>query len=222
MDIEYTFWQMFYLCWNPSKVYRVTAWHKQTKNQWARDDPGFVAILILFLSVASLAYAVAFRVNGFFSVVKLIFWSVFVDFLSLGVLVATLGWWVSNKYLRTRSSTILSSVEHTVEWVYAFDVHCNSFFPVFLILYVLQFFLVPLLLSTHFVATFFANTMYLVALIYYYHITFLGYNILPFLHNTVCFLYPIGVFVVLYILCLIFNFNACVFVMNIYFHGITQ
>ena len=29
MDIEYTFWQMFYLCWNPHRVYRTTSWHKR-------------------------------------------------------------------------------------------------------------------------------------------------------------------------------------------------
>ena len=34
-----------------------------------------------------------------------------------------------------------------VEWMYAFDIHCNSFFPLFLLLYVLQFFLLPFLLN---------------------------------------------------------------------------
>eukprot|EP01132_Coremiostelium_polycephalum_P004557 gene4557-5678_t len=29
MDIEYTFWIMFYLCFNPSRVYRNTSWHKR-------------------------------------------------------------------------------------------------------------------------------------------------------------------------------------------------
>jgi hypothetical protein len=31
--------------------------------------------------------------------------------------------------------------------MYAFDIHCNSFFPLFLLLYVLQFFLLPFLLN---------------------------------------------------------------------------
>jgi hypothetical protein len=29
MDIEYTFWMMFYLCFNPARVYRTTSWHKR-------------------------------------------------------------------------------------------------------------------------------------------------------------------------------------------------
>lgn len=37
MDMDYTLWQMLYLCISPSRVYRTTKYHKQTKNQWARD-----------------------------------------------------------------------------------------------------------------------------------------------------------------------------------------
>jgi UNC-50 family len=37
MDMDYTLWQMLYLCIAPSRVYRTTKYHKQTKNQWARD-----------------------------------------------------------------------------------------------------------------------------------------------------------------------------------------
>lgn len=37
MDMDYTLWQMLYLCVAPSRVYRTTKYHKQTKNQWARD-----------------------------------------------------------------------------------------------------------------------------------------------------------------------------------------
>lgn len=29
MDLEYTFWMMFYLCVNPKVVYRTTTWHKR-------------------------------------------------------------------------------------------------------------------------------------------------------------------------------------------------
>jgi hypothetical protein len=43
------------------------------------------------------------------------------------------------------------------------------------------------------------------------------YLALPFLQNTVFFLYPIGALFVLYVISLVFNFNACVFVMNAYF-----
>ncbi len=102
-------------------------------------------------------------------------------------------WWLSNKYLRVQG---IHSVEQKVEWLYCFDVHCNSFFPLFLLLYVFQYFLSLLLISPNsFVcisfinspnsmylppllqlSTLFANTLYFIAFAYYYHITFLGYN----------------------------------------------
>jgi len=43
MDVDYTMWQMLYLCVSPKKVYRTTKYHRQTKNQWARDGRHSVA-----------------------------------------------------------------------------------------------------------------------------------------------------------------------------------
>jgi UNC-50 family len=38
--------------------YRHTAYQKQTKNQWARDDPAFVVITSVLVAVAATAYCV--------------------------------------------------------------------------------------------------------------------------------------------------------------------
>eukprot|EP01089_Gocevia_fonbrunei_P016427 TRINITY_DN5082_c0_g1_i1.p1 TRINITY_DN5082_c0_g1~~TRINITY_DN5082_c0_g1_i1.p1 ORF type:complete len:249 (-),score=-6.23 TRINITY_DN5082_c0_g1_i1:2-748(-) len=216
MDLEYTFWQMFYLCINPSRVYRTTSYRKQTKNQWARDDPAFVAILFFFLAVASFSFSIAFRSESPLFMLRLIFWTCFIDFLAFGVIVSTIGWIVANRYLRIKNPGI-HSVEQSVEWLYAFDIHCNSFFPLFLILYVVQFFCIPVLIGGGWFATFVANSMYAIALGYYYHITFLGYNALPFLEHTVFFLYPIVLIVIGYVVSLILNWNCSIFVMNVYF-----
>jgi len=80
----------------------------------------------------------------------------------------------ANRFLTHRHT--IHAVEQTVEWQYAFDVHCNSFFPLFLILYVLQFFLMPVLSKELWVCLFIGNTMYIIAIIYYCYITFLGYS----------------------------------------------
>lgn len=101
--------------------------------------------------------------------------------------------------------------------MYAFDIHCNSFFPLFLLLYVLQFFLLPFLLNGGFVSTLVSNTLFLVALSYYHYITFLGYSALPFLENAVYFLYPVGALVIGYILLLLANVNCTIFALSLYF-----
>jgi hypothetical protein len=36
-------------------------YHKEIKNQWARDDPAFVVLLVAALCGASLLYAIAFH-----------------------------------------------------------------------------------------------------------------------------------------------------------------
>merc|ERR1712199_55178 len=92
MDLEYTFYQMFYLCVAPARAYRTTKHHKQTKNQWARDDPGFAVILGVFMIVASLAFAVAFRDEGVLDILRIIASPVLFDFIVVGCVIATFGW----------------------------------------------------------------------------------------------------------------------------------
>jgi len=96
---------------------------------------------------------------------------------------------LANKYLRQYNS---HAVEQEVEWLYAFDVHANAFFCSFLVTYVLQYFLLPLLLGRSFVCCILSNTLYAGATAWYSYITYLGYTALPFLGNTQKFLwYPV-------------------------------
>ncbi|KAJ6804080.1 protein unc-50-like protein [Iris pallida] len=145
MDIEYTFWQMLLLCTSPKVVYQHTRYHKQTKNQWARDDPAFVVIFCLFLIVATSAYCVAYE-ESLGRAVYTIISVVSLHFLLAGIVIATCCWFLTNSYLReeTPNSHV---VEQRVEWLYAFDVHCNSFFPTFILLYVVQYFVSPVLVA---------------------------------------------------------------------------
>ena len=52
----------------------------------------------------------------------------------------------------------------------------RAFIPIWTFLYVLQFLLMPLIAPDYWVSNLFGNTMYLLALSYYFVITFLGYN----------------------------------------------
>eukprot|EP00164_Ancoracysta_twista_P008744 GFYU01012724.1.p1 GENE.GFYU01012724.1~~GFYU01012724.1.p1 ORF type:complete len:254 (-),score=35.01 GFYU01012724.1:289-1050(-) len=215
MDFEYTFWQMFYLCVDPSRVYRTTAYHKQTKNQWARDDPAFVVVLIGFITVASLSYLVAFQSGGITSLIPVILCHVVVLFLGTGVLFATIFWWLANKYLKVNSIT---GVDQEVEWLYAFDIHCNSYFPLFVAIYVLQYFMLPILTSPHsFFALFLGNALYCLGFGYYYYVTFLGYSALPFLRQTVFFLYPIGAIGVLFLVALLLRVNVAMWYLDMFY-----
>lgn len=186
MDIDYTFAQMIYLCIAPRKVYQLTAYRKQTKNQWARDDPAFVVVIVFFLIVAAVSYGLALQVP-MIGILRLIAVFIGVHFALVGAVVVTLCWFISNKYLRAQA---FHGVEQRMEWMYGFDIHCNSFFPLFLLLYVVQYLLLPFLIQPTLAATVVSNSLYAVALWSYCYITSLGYSTLPFLERTEVFLYP--------------------------------
>ncbi|DAZ98802.1 TPA: hypothetical protein N0F65_000958 [Lagenidium giganteum] len=196
MDLDATFYQMVTLCVQPSKVYKSAYYRKQTKNRWARDDPAFAVIQLLFLLVATVAWAVAFRVTKLSSYLSLLFHAVVVEWLGFGLVIATACWWIANNFLRLRGNQGIGDtffVEQRVEWQFAFDIHCNSFFIMFLFLYVLQFLLIPVLASSSFLGMLTANLLYALGWGFYIYITFLGYMALPFLHRTERFLYPLVV-----------------------------
>ncbi|KAK1299642.1 hypothetical protein QJS10_CPB13g00510 [Acorus calamus] len=215
MDIEYTFWQMLHLCTSPKVVYHHTKYHKQTKNQWARDDPAFIVICCLLLIVATSAYCAAYSESVAHAVFTIFSVLVF-HFLLVGVILATCCWFLTNNYLR-EEATNSHVVEQHVEWLYAFDVHCNSFFPVFMVLYVFQYFVSPLLLAHGFIPVLLSNLFFMVAISYYHYLNFLGYDVLPFLDKTTFFLYPIGLVIIFSPLSILGGFNPTRYFMNLYF-----
>jgi len=208
MDIDYTFAQMFYLCIAPRKVYQLTSYRKQTKNQWARDDPAFVVVMIFFLTVAAISYSMAFQVGGA-AFIHMLFLFVGVHFLILGVFVASVAWFIANNYLRAAQS--FHGVDQRMEWMHAFDIHCNSFFPLFLVLYVLHYFLLPVVVQPTLTAAVVSNILYATASCYYLYIMSLGYSMLPFLERTEVFLYPSGVVVLAAIVLSVLRVNLTLY-----------
>jgi len=214
MDFEYTFWTLMQLCISPKTAYRHTAYQKQTKNQWARDDPAQVMVTCALVTLASTAYCITFGDSISHSILTVLS-AVVVDFLLLGFAIATAGWFVANHFLRKKPQ--LHQVEQHVEWLYAFDVHCNSYFPLFLILYVLQFLLSPLLLWHSFLATALSCALFTFSLIYYWYMTFLGYSALPFLEKTEVFLWPAGLILLSIPFAVLAGFNPSRFTLSLYF-----
>mmetsp|Transcript_39010 Transcript_39010/g.69889 ORF Transcript_39010/g.69889 Transcript_39010/m.69889 type:complete len:255 (-) Transcript_39010:145-909(-) len=215
MDFEYTFWLMLQLCISPKTAYKSTAYHKKTKNQWARDDPAFVCVCCILMAIAAVAYCVTFG-DGIGHSLLTVLSAVVVDFLLIGCLIATACWFISNRFLRKRQ-THSHAVEQHVEWLYAFDVHCNSYFPLFILLYVAQYFLSPFLLWNSFLPAVFSTALYAFAFTVYHYLNFLGYSALPFLEHTEVFLWPVGALLFMIPFSLISGFNPTIFTLGIYF-----
>ena len=200
MDFDYTFAQMVYLCFAPNKVYQLTQYRKRTKGQWARDDPAFIVIQALFLSAAGFAYGVCFG-ETLHDQFRTFVYFIIGHFLVLGIVVSSVCILVADKYLRKASS--VHGVAQPMEWLYSFDVHCNAFFPLFLLTYVVQYFFLPLLYSDRTASIVCANLLHLCAVCYYCYVVSLGYNTLPFIERAEVFMGPAVAFgVVALVLCL--------------------
>jgi len=199
MDLQSNFDQMVTLCTlQPQRVYKTSYYRKKTKNHWARDDPAFVVIQVFLLFVTSICFSIAFQVTllGFLMV---LLHAIVINYILFGMLIATVNRAVCGKLTVHHTH----SVKQSVEWLYAFDIHCNAFFPMFMVLYVLQFFLLPVVLGKSFTALLLANVLYATGFSWYCYITHLGYRALPFLTNSEVFLYPIVVILLCFVLSLI-------------------
>jgi hypothetical protein len=105
MDFELAAWQMIYLLIHPQKVYRNFMYRKResflifhlnshflgVKEQYARDDPAFLLLLALSLSLTSILFALVLSLS-FGGFLAFFLWVVFVDCIGVGLVIATLTW----------------------------------------------------------------------------------------------------------------------------------
>jgi len=224
MDLQSAIDQMrILLTLYPQRVYKMAYYRKQTKNHWARDDPAFCFLQIVMIAAVSIAYGFAFRVGSFLDIIAVVTKSVLVNWLGFGVIIASVGRLIANNHLMMaeRSS---SHVKQEVEWLYAFDVHCNAFVPLFVLLYGVHLFLLPVVLGPSLLSLGVSNTLFAMAFGWYFYITHLGYRALPFLSNTEVFLFPIAAVLGLYVFNYVgypfgLGFNASRIMAYIYFES---
>jgi hypothetical protein len=129
-------------------IYKLAYYRKQTKNHWYRDDPTFILLQILMLFISCITYSIAFKISLLHSISFIII-SILFNYLFIGIIVTTILREFTNRHLLTHhqhtptSSNITSTTttatsthiqKQQVEWLYAFDIHCNSFFPLFIVL----------------------------------------------------------------------------------------
>lgn len=211
MDFEFAAWQMVYLFIAPQKVFRNSMYRKQTKAQFARDDPAFLVLLCLWICVSCVGFAVVLGL-GVGDLLVFLLYTVFVDTLLSAVLVASALWLLVNHYLVKPTC-----MDQDVEWGYAFDVHLNAYFPSLIILHFFQLFFYHIFLRHDwFVSVLFGNTLWLLSIGYYIYITFLGYSALPILHKTRLFLYALPALAALFLLSLAFRWNLCAALLAFY------
>ncbi|KAF2429601.1 UNC-50 [Tothia fuscella] len=208
MDFEMAIWEMTSLIIAPKKVFRSIYYHKQTKNTWHRPDPSFTYLLSFFLLLTSLAWSLAYAPT-LSQTLRITLTFIFIHFLGTSLLISTLSYFLVGRLLGPgvpglpgrRRQGLFSQPPgegEMLEFGYCFDVSIRAFFPVWVVLYVVQFLGMPFVGKEYWVSLFFGNTLYLIAFGYYTIINFLGYNALPFLQHTELLLAPTAVLIILW------------------------
>lgn len=198
LDFETAIWEMIHLILKPRKAFRSFYYQRQTKNQWARDDPSFFILQIGLLTLSSVVWSIVYG-HSIFGFLKMMTEMILVDFFLFGFVVATLFWAVLNR----PTFKFRSALDSQVEWAYCFDVHCNAFLIIWIMLYFLQFLLIPIINLHKWIGLFVGNTLYCFAFAHYFILTFYGYSQLTFLKNINFILFPALAFAVLYIVSLV-------------------
>lgn len=186
LDFETATWEIVHLIVNPRKMYRTNYTYKQHDRTYARDDPLFLILLTAFLCMLAVAWGLAY-LPTVGNVLKLMFTMVVFDFYICGLVVATLLWLGVNKLFNPQFTLALGAYSvNYVDWGFCFDVHCNAFLVIWCLLYLVQFFLLPVInIKKSLFSLLLGNSLYFGAVGYYFVITFYGFNSLPFIGSSV-------------------------------------
>ncbi|AAS53444.1 AFR073Cp [Eremothecium gossypii ATCC 10895] len=197
LDFEAAMWEMVHLIFKPRKAFRSAYYQRQIKHRLSRDDPSFFILQVILLIATSLTWSIGYG-HTFSGFLKMMINMILVDFFLLGFTMATFFWVLLNRpQLKFRSAQ-----DSTVEWAYCFDIHCDAFLIIWVLLYFLQFLLLPVINLHRWIGLFVGNTLYCAAIGYYFVLTFYGYSQLSFLKNVNFILLPSLFCVILYLVSL--------------------
>ena len=221
MELDSALSQMIQTVMQPSKVAWVARARKVSKGYFYRDDPAFMALQILVLVVVNVAYGMTLDMHA---MIPNIMSSIIFNYLGFGIIIASVTRALAVAVLRgagggagSRGAAVSSSSSgaheggsssttfHNIEWRYAFDIHCNAFCAYYFFAGVVQFALLPILLSTSFFARLLSNALYTVAIGAYCYNTFRGYLEIPGLKQQELLLYPVGAVGVVLLMLTVFS-----------------
>ena len=171
----------------PKTAYRHVSYHRQTKLCWARDDPAFALALAGLTAGIAAAHGLAF--GGLAGAARAAARGLVLDFGLVGVLAAMAGWAASAATGgggegpggrpgggAAQAAAAQAAGPAGVEWLYAFDVHCNAALAAVLEVGALGYLLSPWMLRPGAVPALAAATLYGGACVHYCFLTCLGFS----------------------------------------------
>ena len=189
-------------CFIPKELIEMSKMRKHLKNKYARDDPGFLLLIILYLFVSSVSYSLAFGYFSFFKIFNIFFIQSFVFLITFGLIISFISKILIDKYFN-------NNIMQTVEFIYAFDIHCNGFVPMYFFCFIVPYIFLPLCSKDYyFFQILITNGLLCLGILYYCYNLFMGYFSLPFVRKNKYVTLMIWPIILFFLFSTLFRFNV--------------
>jgi hypothetical protein len=170
IDFYSAYIQLLY-SFKPNELNEMSKIRKQLKNQWARDDPGFIIVIMFNILITSISYSFTFAEN--FRWIGTFFIQFFLFFLLFGL---GFSYFIMNFYEKYYKIDDSYAKQRKIEIFYAFDIHCNSFVPLYFMTFTIQLLLFPIIDTSTYISSFISNILYAIGICGYVISTNIGYS----------------------------------------------
>ena len=196
-QIDYYFAYMNILyCFSPINLAEMAKTRKHLKNKYARDDPGFLLIIIINLFISSICFNITLDKFSFWKIFHIFFLQTFVMLILSGLIIALISKIFFDNYLTVSPS-------QSIEYTHAFDIHTNSFVAFYFFSIIINYFLLPICgKDNKFFQIFISNVLFFYGILYYFYVSYVEYFSLPFIKKNQKIR---GIFFGIIILFLLFN-----------------
>ncbi|KAL7717373.1 Yip1 domain-containing protein [Entamoeba marina] len=168
-NTEYYGWFFVNILLHPQTVYETCRYQFGLTHQWNRRDHAITKIVVIINVILSFVFGITF-VNPYY-IIPYILMDVLIPII-IGIVISLIIYNLSTHYFTTGDTFTIR---------YSYDIHVNAYFCYLLTSHIIIFILSPFLFHDTFISTLISNLLMLFAIAHYCYITFLGYQILPFI-----------------------------------------
>ncbi len=174
IDYYFAYMNIIY-CFSPMSLAEMAKTRKHLKNKYARDDPGFLLILIINLFISSICFNLTLGKFSLFKVFHIFFLQTFGMLILFGLIIALISKIFFDNYLT-------ASASQSIEYTHAFDIHTNSFVTFYFFSIIIPYFLLPICgKDNKFFQIFISNVLFFYGILYYFYVSYVEYFSLPFI-----------------------------------------
>ena len=199
-------------CFKPKELIEMSKMRKHLKNKYGRDDPGFLLLIIIYILISSISYSITFGIYNPFKIFNIFFIQTFVFLITFGLIISMISKIIIDKYFNN------STTNQNIEFIYAFDIHCNGFVPMYAFCSIIPFIFIGITSKDNFmIETLFTNSSLCIGILYYSYVTFISYFSLPFVRKNKFVTLGIWPIIFTFLIATLCNFNFFKYFCSMFF-----